>query len=211
MRYKDLSYEWQVCFGMARSAFEHGSLPIGCLIVDKDGKDIAHASAAMVYGSKKTNMTQHAEIEALAKIPVPDLEQRLTMYSTVEPCPMCFGAINVARISELHYATRDPWAGSTDLVDGNWYMRRKHIEIKRAGMEFERIMASWLVYAWSKKPAEDGLQDMENEFVERWKLIVPDIVAVAHRILSAKIESYSRDTELFETLNHAIMEEKTNG
>jgi tRNA(Arg) A34 adenosine deaminase TadA len=205
MKYKDLSFEWQVCFGMARGAFEHGSLPIGCLIVDKDGKHIARASAAMVYGSKKTNMTQHAEIEALAKIPVPELEQRLTMYSTVEPCPMCFGAVNVARISELHYGTRDPWAGSTGLVNGNWYMQRKHIDIKTGGAFFERVLASWLVYAWSRKP-DGGLLDMNNEFIERWKMILPDAVPMAHRLAKMKWGAFAHDGDLFQAISDTVEE-----
>ena len=205
MKYKDLSYEWQVCFGMARGAFEHGSLPIGCLIVDKDGKHIARASAAMVYGSKKTNMTQHAEIEALAKVPVPDLEQRLTMYSTVEPCPMCFGAVNVARISVLHYGTRDPWAGSTGLVNGNWYMQRKQIEIIKAPDAFGRMLACWLVYTWSRKP-KGGLADMNNEFIERWKIVVPDAVPMAHRLAELDWDAFRHDPDLFNALAGAVEE-----
>jgi tRNA(adenine34) deaminase len=205
IKYSDLSFEWQVCFGLARSAFEHGSLPIGCLVIDSKGNHISRASAQMVYGSAKTNMTQHAEIVALSQIPVPDLEQKLILYTTVEPCPMCFGAINVARISELRYATRDPWAGSCDLIDGNWYMRRKHIDIMKSSDYFERIMACWLVYAMTKKKNVDELCDVDNEFVERWKLLVPDISEVLPRLLNAKLDAFfGNDEGLFELLEKTI-------
>ena len=204
MQYKELSPEWQACFGLARSAFEHGSLPIGALVVDSKGKYIARSAAHMVYGSKKTNMTQHAEIEALAQIPVPDLEQRLTMYCTVEPCPMCFGAVNVARVAELHYGTRDPWAGSTNLVNGNWYMQRKQIDIQDAGEDFERIIAAWIVYAMLKDKDGDSFCALDGEFLDRWSIVVPDLKYVLPRMLDAKIDTFKNDAELFAKLDGAI-------
>jgi tRNA(Arg) A34 adenosine deaminase TadA len=199
--YKNLSPEWQICFGLSRSAFMQGSLPIGCLVTDKYGGFISRASAKMVYGSAKSNMTQHAEMVALSQIPLTDLEQKLILYTTVEPCPMCFGGINVARIAELNYGTRDPWAGSTDLHDGNWYMRWKHLEIKRASDEFERLFACWLVYAMMKKKDGDGFCDLNSEFVERWKIVVPDVLEVLPRLLALKLESFDgNDEELFNLL-----------
>ena len=185
MIYRELSNEWRMCFDLAVQAFWHRSLPVGCIVLDAAGKLISKARAAMVYGSPKSNMTQHAEIMALSKIPVPSLEQSLTMYSTIEPCPMCFGAINVARVACLHFGTRDPWAGSTDLVNGNWYMRRKQIDIRPAGAPFQRIMAIFLVYAMMRKPGGDGFCDLSNEFVERWETVTPDI----RQAVKALIES----------------------
>lgn len=204
MQYSDLTPQWQDCFGLAVKAFKRGSLPIGCVVYDASGRVISRARARMIYGSPRTNMTQHAEIEALKRIPIPALEQRLTLYSTVEPCPMCFGAINVARIAELHYATRDPWAGSTGLLDGNWYMQRKHIEVHRAGEEFERIMACFLVYAMMKKKKERGFCDLKNEFVERWKKLVPDIVPVLMDLLDVKLEGFSRAADIFNAISETV-------
>lgn len=203
MKYGDLSPEWRKCFGLARDAYRNASLPIGCLIIDAQGWDIASARAAMVYGSVASNMTQHAEIEALAKIPVPLLEQRLIAYCTTEPCPMCFGALNVARVAELHFATRDPWAGSTDLLDGNWYMQRKHIELKRGPEGFERIMAAWLVHAMMRK--RDGtFCDADVEFVQRWRIVVPDLDSVLHRLRNLDPGYSIRDEQFFEDLAERV-------
>lgn len=203
MRFDELSKEWQTCFGLAVEAFRHGSLPIGCLVLDAAGRTIAKERSRMVYGDKRSNMTQHAEMVALSKIPVPDLEQRLTLYTTVEPCPMCFGATNVARIAELHFGTRDPWAGSTDLLDGNWYMQRKHIEIHNAGIRFERIMACFVVYAMMLKRKGQGMCDMNNEFVERWKIVVPDIGKVIHGLAGLKWSFRGGPEKLFALLVEA--------
>jgi tRNA(adenine34) deaminase len=201
MNYNDLSQEWQTCFALSVEAFRHGSLPIGCLIKDATGKIISKERARMVYGDKRSNMTQHAEMVALSKIPVPALEQRLTLWTTVEPCPMCFGAVNVARISELHYGTRDPWAGSVDLLDGNWYMKRKHIEVHQAPTGFERIMAAFVVYAMMLKPKGQGLCDLDNEFAERWKLVIPDIRKVIHGLSDLRRSFRGSAGELFDLLS----------
>ena len=193
MQFKELSTEWQQCFALSVEAFRHHSLPIGCMVKDSAGKIISKERSLMVYGDRRSNMTQHAEMVALSKIPIPALEQRLTLWTTVEPCPMCFGATNVARIAELHFGTRDPWAGSVDLLDGNWYMRRKHIEVHRGPDGFERIMACFVVYAMMLKP-EGGLVPMDNEFVERWSTLVHDIKDVLPRMTGLR-RSFRGDAE----------------
>ena len=169
MTYHELSKEWRIAFGLSVEAFKHGALPIGCLVIDEGGKIISQERARMVYGSRRSNITQHAEMRALSKVAVTDLEQRLTLYTTIEPCPMCFGAINVARIAELHFGTYDPWAGSTNLAGGNWYMQRKQIDIRPADARFQQIIALFLVYAMVRNG------DLNNEFVDRWEWVVPDI------------------------------------
>jgi tRNA(Arg) A34 adenosine deaminase TadA len=200
MIYQDLSKEWRMCFHLAVDAFRHNSLPIGCIVFDETGKPISKAHAKMIYASPKSNMVQHAEIEALTKVLLPQLEQKLTLYTTVEPCPMCFGAMNVARIAELHYGTRDPWAGSTNLLDGNWYMKRKHIDILPAQKEFERIMAIFVVYAMMRKPKNQGFFPLKNEFVERWQLFIPEIKQILTTLIEIHLESKKNPIAIFNVL-----------
>ena len=206
MKYEDLSKEWRECFALGVEAFEHGSLPIGCLVIDAKGKTISRERSHMVYGDKRSNMTQHAEMVALSKIPIPALEQRLTLYTTVEPCPMCFGATNVARIAELHYGTHDPWAGSTGLKNGNWYMRRKDIEIHIGPVGFERIMACFTVYAMMCKKKGKVVCDMDNEFVDRWAIIVPDLRDVLPKLTAEKLHSIRYPENVFGILAEVCRE-----
>jgi tRNA(Arg) A34 adenosine deaminase TadA len=200
MTYQDLSKEWRIAFGLSVGAFRHGSLPIGCLVIDSKGKIISQQRAHMVYGDRRSNVTQHAEMVALSKIPVPALEQRLTLYTTVEPCPMCFGATNVARIACLHFGTPDPWAGSTDLVNGNWYMRRKQMDIRPAEPAFQRIMAIFVVYAMMKKPKGKSFCKLDNEFVERWALIVPDIKQIIQALTGLDFQTLRSPEAIFNML-----------
>lgn len=87
-----------------------GEVPVGAVIV-KDGKIVASA-----YNTReKDNLaTHHAEIRAIERANKKLKSWRLDnciMYVTLEPCPMCAGAIVNARIKEVHYAVKDEVSG----------------------------------------------------------------------------------------------------
>ena len=45
------------------------------------------------------------------------------IYSTLEPCPMCTGAVRMSQLRAVHFAARDPSAGSTEFLTANRFMR----------------------------------------------------------------------------------------
>jgi len=94
----------------ARKAEAIGEVPIGCVIV-KDGEVIASA-----HNKRETTQqpTAHAEILAIQTASEKLGTWRLTdcdLYVTLEPCPMCAGAILQARIKTVVYGASDPKAG----------------------------------------------------------------------------------------------------
>ena len=96
----------------AKRAIEHGDVPVGAVVVDDEGRAIATA-----YNEReaRADPTAHAEILALRRAAAERRSWRLdgcTMYATLEPCPMCAGALVNARISRLVYACADPKAGA---------------------------------------------------------------------------------------------------
>ena len=94
----------------ARSAAEKGEVPVGA-VVAREGEILA--VAANERESKK-DPTAHAELLAIRQAAITLGGWRLsgcTLYSTLEPCPMCAGAAHAARIDRLVYATPDPKAG----------------------------------------------------------------------------------------------------
>ena len=100
---------------LAKQAAAMGEVPVGAVIV-KDGQIIARGKNER---EKKQNALSHAEIEAinaacnaLGSWRLDDCE----MYVTLEPCPMCAGAIINSRIKTLIFAAFDPKAGSIDSV-----------------------------------------------------------------------------------------------
>ncbi len=101
----------QAALGEARAAFEAGEVPIGAVIVHED-RVIAAA------GNQRESLndpTAHAEMIAITQAAQTLGSWRLldcTLYVTLEPCPMCAGAIVQARLPRVYYGATDPKAGA---------------------------------------------------------------------------------------------------
>ena len=100
---------------LAHRAYQLGEIPVGALIV-LDDKIIAWG-----YNEKEARQdaTAHAELLALQRAARYLGQWRLTgatMYCTLEPCPMCAGAMLNARLGRLVYAARDEKAGCAGSV-----------------------------------------------------------------------------------------------
>lgn len=94
-------------------AFEKDEVPIGCVIV-REGKIIARAHNRK---EEKKCATAHAEILAIEKASRKKGDWRLDdceMYVTLEPCPMCAGAIANARIKKLCFGAYEKKSGSAE-------------------------------------------------------------------------------------------------
>ena len=102
---------------LAQRAFDLREVPIGCVIVHNiSGKIIG--TGYNLRNSKK-NTLYHAEIIAINKASRILGDWRLedcTIYVTIEPCPMCAGAILQARIPRLVYGAANPKAGAAGSV-----------------------------------------------------------------------------------------------
>ncbi len=99
----------------AKKAFMINEVPIGCLIV-YDGKVIARGYNRRV---RDRSTLAHAEINAIRKACKEIGDWRLeecTMYVTLEPCPMCAGAIVQARIPRVVIGCMNPKAGCAGSV-----------------------------------------------------------------------------------------------
>lgn len=99
----------------AKKAFDKQEVPIGAIIV-KDGKIIARAHNLKEI---KKDTVEHAEIRAIKKASKKIGAWRLTdceMYTTLEPCPMCAGAIIQARIKKVYIGARDEKTGACGSV-----------------------------------------------------------------------------------------------
>ena len=99
----------------ARKASEKLEVPVGCVIV-RNGKIIARA-----HNQKETkkDTTKHAEIIAIQKASKKIEAWRLLdceMYVTLEPCPMCAGAIIQSRIKKIYIGAMDEKTGACGSV-----------------------------------------------------------------------------------------------
>jgi tRNA(adenine34) deaminase len=100
----------------AREAFALGEVPVGAVVVAPDGRILSRA-----FNRRETlrDPTAHAERLALTLAGEALGDWRLdgcTLYVTLEPCPMCAGAVVQARIARVVYAASDPKAGACDSL-----------------------------------------------------------------------------------------------
>ena len=96
---------------LAREAAAAGEVPVGCVIV-RDGAVIGRGRNRR---EEKQQVVSHAEMEAIAQANETLGTWRLdgcTMYVTLEPCPMCAGAIINARLDRVYYGARDEAMGA---------------------------------------------------------------------------------------------------
>lgn len=105
----------QIALGEARAAADEGETPIGAVLVC--GEQVI--AAAHNQKETRNDVSSHAEIEVLRLAGKQRGDWRLsdcTLYVTLEPCPMCAGAILAARVGRVVYGAKDPVAGAMGSV-----------------------------------------------------------------------------------------------
>ena len=101
----------------AQEAPKHGDVPVGAVLINHVSGEIM----ALAHNTRERdkNVTGHAELNAICEATDKNGDWRLsdcTLYVTLEPCPMCAGAIMAARIPRVVCAAKDPVAGAMGSV-----------------------------------------------------------------------------------------------
>ena len=112
----DHEYYMRLALELAQEAGGDGETPVGCVIISAAGDVIGSGRNRR---EKEKNAVAHAEIEAIEDACKTIGDWRLSdcsLYVTIEPCPMCAGAILMSRISKLFYGARDDLTGSCGSV-----------------------------------------------------------------------------------------------
>jgi len=115
MRRADRDY-MELALACARRARERGEVPVGAVLVDTNGDVLAEAGNAPIASH---DPTAHAELRVLRSAAAQLRNYRLpgtTLYVTLEPCPMCAGALVHARVARVVYGAADPRAGACGSV-----------------------------------------------------------------------------------------------
>lgn len=106
----------RVALGAATKARDAGEVPIGACLVDSDGNTLASASNRTITDN---DPTAHAEVLVLRRAATVLNNYRLTgttVYTTIEPCVMCAGALVNARVKRLVYGARDERFGAVETL-----------------------------------------------------------------------------------------------
>ena len=98
----------------AKKAFSVGEFPVGCVIADK--RDVLATGFRKGTAGKYSNEIDHAEIMTLRNLfencPLENMDE-VTLYCTMEPCLMCFGAVLLSGIKRIVYAYEDIMGGGS--------------------------------------------------------------------------------------------------
>jgi tRNA(adenine34) deaminase len=95
---------------LAQEAARHGDVPVGAVLVDATGKEVG---VGWNRREERHDPTAHAEVEALrSSFGGGWRREGTTLYVTLEPCPMCMGALLLARVPRLVFGAFDPKAGA---------------------------------------------------------------------------------------------------
>ncbi|MCR4604694.1 MAG: tRNA adenosine(34) deaminase TadA [Eubacterium sp.] len=144
-------------YDLACKAYKKGETPIGCVIV-KDEKIIG--SGYNLRNTKKDAL-MHAEMMAIKKACKKTGDWRLeecTLYVTLEPCPMCAGAIVQARIPKVVMGVTNPKAGCAgsviDLFNCDGLNHRVELTSGVMGSECSKLMKDFFKELRAKKKAQ---------------------------------------------------------
>lgn len=129
----DDEYFMKKALEQARMALAAGEFPVGCVMVL--GKDIIATGARQGTAGTGLNEVDHAEIMALRNLSHLDRNvnmQAVSVFSTLEPCLMCFGALVISGIGRIVFAYEDAMGGGTrcDCANLPPLYRESQIKIK---------------------------------------------------------------------------------
>jgi tRNA(adenine34) deaminase len=147
-----LTLPWHVCLEEAWSAYYAGAIPIGAAITDAAGTVIARGRNRVFSNTAPDQRPHghplaHAEMHAFERLDWDAIDPHdCVLYTTMEPCPLCLGALYMSGLREVRYAARDPYAGSTDLLRATPYLRSKDVcSVGPTCPRLEAILVSFII------------------------------------------------------------------
>lgn len=194
----DLSFEWKMCFLLAWEAFCKGCTPVGAIIIDKSNNVVAQNrnGDSTIFHRR----ISHAEINALSSISsFTDIDD-LVLYTSLEPCVMCFSAIYVQKIKKLCYGTKDPHAGGTFLYKCNPYFSVRNMDIIQLQNDEYSFTNAVLLILHEMRERE--ARDL-TEYLNTWNEINISFVNTAKKICS-NINQFTLNSDIEEVYNYIV-------
>jgi tRNA(adenine34) deaminase len=175
---------WREAFALAWEAFGAGTIPVGAVVTR--GDEVIARGRNRVFevdappGELAGSRAAHAELNALAHLPIAETFADCVLWTTLEPCPMCIGAIWLANLGTVRYAGADVYAGSARLIEAQLERTDRarddplHVEGPLDGPL--GVLGELLHIAWFVETRPE--HRVTRAFRER----VPELVAVAVRL-----------------------------
>jgi tRNA(adenine34) deaminase len=205
--WSDLNYIWKEAFSLAWESFKRNTIPIGALIVDQEGKIISRGRNR-IYDETSNNplagtYMAHAEMTAMISLKEkehPNVKQYV-LYTTMEPCPMCFGTMVMMGIRNIRFAARDGVAGAAELNNKMDYIKSKGIEIKAESAEME-VFQICLQTAYEYMRSHNRMEEILNA----WRVYCSDGVNLGGELHHERffIEALNNEKPIDEIYNEVV-------
>ncbi|MCL2499224.1 MAG: nucleoside deaminase [Defluviitaleaceae bacterium] len=126
-----LTKPWQAAFEQAWESFICGSYPVGVVITDENDEIISRGRNRSYEKGILNPIIAHAETDAIQKLNVAKFPnvRSYTLYTTLEPCPMCMGALVMSNLRKLKIAARDGFGGAAYYCEKDPYFISKKVMV----------------------------------------------------------------------------------
>jgi tRNA(adenine34) deaminase len=197
---------WQACLEEAWLAYCAGCIPVGAVITTPDDKIISRGrnrvnTPFVPDGLIHRNRLAHAELNALIVLPEGTYDlHTCTLYTILEPCPLCLGALYMSGVHNFYYAARDPWAGSVNLLGATHYLSRKTVRaVGPSDPDLEQIVIAIQVVS--------GLQGVPAgmaRVLETWREVFPHFVVFGEQVSAAQVlpQFKAKNFPVSDLINH---------
>ena len=180
--WNNLESTWQQVMSGALEAYIEGSIPIGAVVADEHG---------VIVSRGRNKFTQdriaHAETEALRTVPITLNRNNAMLFSSMEPCPMCIGAIRLMRLRAIKFAARDPAAGSIELLRATQFMRHVECQVfEPDDLLLERVNVAMMM--------EYRTRNGHQRWRESWFSYLPEAVEVGETLAASTFFEESRQS-----------------
>jgi len=209
--WNSLSNPWKACFEEAWASYCNGSIPIGAVLTDKQHNIVSRGRNRINEITAPQNQTcsnklAHAEINVLLQIDkCYQISSDHTLYTTTEPCVLCFGAIVMSGVRRIEYAATDPLAGGTDLNNSkNPFIQGRNINILKADKhlgEIQRVIRTDYVLRFLR-------HERAFELIMNYEIDYPRATEIGRRWYSdGRLAEMKSSNVTVESVFNAISEE----
>jgi tRNA(adenine34) deaminase len=209
-----LSPPWQATMELVWEAYCDNCLPIAAIITDADGTILARGRNRIrgkrtnPHDFRTGNRLAHAEVEALNNLDYNFADRHsCILFTSTEPCPMCLGTFYMAGLRTIHYASRDPYAGSINLLGKTPYLSVKSIQVFEPNSpELEIIIMALYV----EKELHDLKGNCQGHVVfDAWSPVVPQSMVLGKKLYHSGTLRHMRDAgssiqEVIDTITNQV-------
>lgn len=131
VKYCELSSVWKKIYESEWNSLCHKSKAIAAVIVDENGKIISEGRNKIGEQEILNPRVAHAEVEAVRNLDVTKYPyvKRYTLYTALEPCPMCLGTLVMGGIRNVVIGARDDHGGAIELLEKSKFLMSKKITV----------------------------------------------------------------------------------